>query len=134
LSLNVANQLLGNAPNTAGLECTLQGPSLKFHCDSQIVLAGGDMPSTLDGVAVPMWQTINIKKGQVLKCGKVTTVCRTYIGIKGGLDVRDYLGSQASFSLGYFGGQAGRNWLIGDMLQITAFTSAEVKAFAPEQV
>ncbi|MFS1587558.1 biotin carboxylase N-terminal domain-containing protein, partial [Acinetobacter radioresistens] len=61
LSLNVANQLLGNAPNTAGLECTLQGPSLKFHCDSQIVLAGGDMPSTLDGVTVPMWQTVNVR-------------------------------------------------------------------------
>ncbi len=67
LSLNVANQLLGNAPNTAGLECTLQGPSLKFHCDSQIVLAGGDMPSTLDGVAVPMWQTVNVRKGQGTK-------------------------------------------------------------------
>ena len=38
LSLTVANQLLANEPNTAGLECTLQGPTLKFHCDSQIVI------------------------------------------------------------------------------------------------
>ncbi len=42
----------------------------KYHCDSQIVLAGGDMPSTLDGVAVPMWQTVNVRKGQMLKCGR----------------------------------------------------------------
>ncbi len=134
LSLNVANQLLGNAPNTAGLECTLQGPSLKFHCDSQIVLAGGDMPSTLDGVAVPMWQTVNVRKGQVLKCGKIATGCRTYIGIKGGLNVPEYLGSQATFTLGQFGGHAGRNLLIGDMLPITAFTSDEVKALAEDQI
>ncbi|WP_312088405.1 urea carboxylase [Acinetobacter variabilis] len=134
LSLNVANQLLGNAPNTAGLECTLQGPTLKFHCDSQIVLAGGDMPSTLDGVAVPMWQTVNVCKGQVLKCGKIATGCRTYIGIKGGLNVPEYLGSQATFTLGQFGGHAGRNLLIGDMLPITSFTSDEVKSLVPEQV
>ncbi|WP_180155742.1 urea carboxylase [Acinetobacter sp. YH12045] len=134
LSLNVANQLLGNAYNTAGLECTLQGPSLKFHCDSQIVLAGGDMPSTLDGVAVPMWQTVNVRKGQILKCGKIATGCRTYIGIKGGLNVPEYLGSQATFTLGQFGGHAGRNLLIGDMLPITAFTSEQVTALAPEQV
>ncbi|WP_180170066.1 urea carboxylase [Acinetobacter sp. YH12027] len=134
LSLNVANQLLGNAYNTAGLECTLQGPSLKFHCDSQIVLAGGDMPSTLDGVAVPMWKTVNVRKGQVLKCGKIATGCRTYIGIKGGLNVPEYLGSQATFTLGQFGGHAGRNLLIGDMLPITAFTSEQVTALAPEQV
>ena len=134
LSLNVANQLLGNAYNTAGLECTLQGPTLKFHCDSQIVLAGGDMPSTLDGVQVPMWQTVNVRKGQILKCGKITTGCRTYIGIKGGLNVPEYLGSQATFTLGQFGGHAGRNLLIGDMLPITSFTSDEVKVLAPEQV
>ncbi|NNH86370.1 urea carboxylase [Acinetobacter terrae] len=134
LSLNVANQLLGNEPNTAGLECTLQGPTLKFHCDSQIVLAGGDMPSTLDGMAVAMWQTINIKKGQILKCGKVTTGCRSYIGIKGGLNVPEYLGSKATFTLGQFGGHAGRNLLIGDMLPITAYSSIETVALAEDQV
>ena len=134
LSLNVANQLLGNAYNTAGLECTLQGPTLKFHCDSQIVLAGGDMPSTLDGVSVPMWQSVNVRKGQILKCGKIATGCRTYIGIKGGLCVPEYLGSQATFTLGQFGGHAGRNLLIGDMLPITEFTSDEIKSLAPEQI
>ncbi|MGE8649251.1 MAG: urea carboxylase, partial [Acinetobacter sp.] len=134
LSLNVANQLLGNPYNTAGLECTLQGPTLKFHCDSQIVLAGGDMPSTLDGLAVPMWQTVNVRKGQILKCGKIATGCRTYIGIKGGLNVPEYLGSQATFTLGQFGGHAGRNLLIGDMLPITAFSSDEVKTLAPDKV
>ncbi|NNG75807.1 urea carboxylase [Acinetobacter sp. ANC 4277] len=134
LSLNVANQLLGNEPNTAGLECTLQGPSLKFHCDSQIVITGGDMPSTLDGVTVPMWQTVNVRKGQVLKCGKVTTGCRSYIGIKGGLNVPEYLGSKATFTLGQFGGHAGRNLLIGDMLPITAYSSIETVALTEDQV
>lgn len=134
LSLSVANQLLGNAKNTAGLECTLQGPSLKFHCDSQIVITGGEMPSKLDGVNVPMWQTINVKKGQVLKCGTITTGCRSYIGIKGGFDVPEYLGSQATFTLGQFGGHAGRNLLIGDMLPITAHSSAETTQLEAQNI
>ena len=134
LSLNVANQLLGNPFNTAGLECTLQGPTLKFHCDSQIVITGGDMLATLDGVDVAMWQTLNVKKGQILKTGKITTGCRSYIGIKGGFNVPAYLGSQATFTLGQFGGHAGRNLLIGDMLPITAYTSAETVALSAAQV
>ncbi|WP_312967039.1 urea carboxylase [Acinetobacter gerneri] len=134
LSLTVANQLLGNAKNTAGLECTLQGPSLKFHCDSQIVITGGEMPSKLDGVNIPMWQTINVKKGQVLKCGTITTGCRSYIGIKGGFDVPEYLGSQATFTLGQFGGHAGRNLLIGDMLPITAYSSAETTQLEAQNI
>ena len=134
LSLMVANQLLGNAKNTAGLECTLQGPSLKFHCDSQIVITGGEMPSKLDGVNIPMWQTINVKKGQVLKCGTITTGCRSYIGIKGGFDVPEYLGSQATFTLGQFGGHAGRNLLIGDMLPITAYSSAETTQLEAQNI
>ena len=134
LSLNVANQLLGNSYNTSGLECTLQGPSLKFHCDSQIVITGGDMPSKLDGVLVPMWQTVNVKKGQVLKCGTMSTGCRSYIGIKGGFHVPEYLGSKATFTLGQFGGHAGRNLLIGDMLAITEYSSAQSKSLAADQI
>ena len=134
LSLNVANQLLGNPFNTAGLECTLQGPTLKFHCDSQIVITGGDMLATLDGVDVAMWQTLNVKKGQILKTGKITTGCRSYIGIKGGFNVPRYLGSQATFTLGQFGGHAGRNLLIGDMLPITAYSSVETVALSAAEV
>ncbi|WP_353162489.1 urea carboxylase [Acinetobacter guillouiae] len=134
LSLNVANQLLGNPYNTSGLECTLQGPSLKFHCDSQIVITGGDMPSKLDGILVPMWQTVNVKKGQVLKCGTMSTGCRSYIGIKGGFHVPEYLGSKATFTLGQFGGHAGRNLLIGDMLAITEYSSDQSKSLAADQI
>ncbi|MFT4021827.1 MAG: biotin carboxylase N-terminal domain-containing protein, partial [Acinetobacter sp.] len=123
LSLNVANQLLGNAFNSAGLECTLQGPTLRFHCDSQIVLTGGNMEATVDGVTIPMWTTMNIRKGQILKCGKVVTGCRSYIGIKHGLNLPEYLGSLATFTLGQFGGHAGRNLCIGDMLPIFEYDS-----------
>jgi len=101
LSLNVANQLLGNTFNNSGLECTLLGPTLKFHCDSQIAITGGEMEANLDGQPVAMWSTVNIRKGQVLKCGRISTGCRSYIGIKHGFNLPAYLGSLATFTLGF---------------------------------
>ncbi|ENX58481.1 MULTISPECIES: urea carboxylase [Acinetobacter] len=134
LSLNVANQLLGNAFNSSGLECTLLGPTLKFHCDSQIVITGGEMEASLDGQPVAMWSTVNVRKGQVLKCGRISTGCRSYIGIKHGFNLPAYLGSLATFTLGQFGGHAGRNLLIGDMLPITEAKIEQTVALKPEQI
>ena len=134
LSLNVANQLLGNAFNSSGLECTLLGPTLKFHCDSQIAITGGEMEVSLDGQPVAMWSSINIRKGQVLKCGRISTGCRSYIGIKHGLNLPAYLGSLATFTLGQFGGHAGRNLLIGDMLPITEAKIEQTVALKSEQI
>jgi urea carboxylase len=124
LSLNTANQLLDNPFNTAGLECVVTGPTLRFHCDSQIAITGGEMACTLDGEVQQMWQTITVSKGQTLVCGNITSGCRSYIAIKGGIGVPEYLGSQATFSLGQFGGHAGRNLLIGDMLPIKQYDIA----------
>ena len=134
LSLNVANQLLGNTFNSSGLECTLLGPTLKFHCDSQIAITGGEMEASLDGQPIAMWSTINVRKGQVLKCGRISTGCRSYIGIKHGFNLPAYLGSLATFTLGQFGGHAGRNLLIGDMLPITEAKTEQTVALTPEQI
>ncbi|MCG3878031.1 urea carboxylase [Psychrobacter sp. Ps6] len=124
LSLNTANQLLDNPFNTAGLECVVTGPTLRFHCNSQIAITGGEMACTLDGEVQQMWQTITVNKGQTLVCGNITSGCRSYIAIKGGIAVPEYLDSQATFSLGQFGGHAGRNLLIGDMLPIKQYDMA----------
>ncbi|ENW91810.1 urea carboxylase [Acinetobacter dispersus] len=134
LSLNVANQLLGNTFNSSGLECTLLGPTLKFHCDSQIAITGGEMEASLDGQPVAMWSTVNVRKGQVLKCGRISTGCRSYIGIKHGFNLPAYLGSLATFTLGQFGGHAGRNLLIGDMLPIIEVKTEQTVALTPEQI
>ncbi|MCI3880108.1 urea carboxylase [Acinetobacter higginsii] len=134
LSLNVANQLLSNAFNSSGLECTLLGPTLKFHCNSQIAITGGEMEASLDGQPVAMWSTINVRKGQVLKCGRISTGCRSYIGIKHGFNLPAYLGSLATFTLGQFGGHAGRNLLIGDMLPITEAKTEQTVVLKPEQI
>lgn len=47
-SFRLANRLVGNGEAAAGLRCTIQGPSLRFHADSVIALCGGEVHATLD--------------------------------------------------------------------------------------
>jgi len=66
LAFRLANRLLGNPPEAAGLELTVSGPTLKFHCDTTIALAGADMQATLDGVPLGNWRSHAVKAGNVL--------------------------------------------------------------------
>ncbi len=119
LALRLANRLLGNEQGAAALECTATGPVLKFLADSVIAVTGATMDATLDGKALAMWRTHAIAAGSVLKLGRVTGAgLRTYLAVAGGFDVPDYLGAKATFTLGRFGGHAGRTLRVGDMLHI----------------
>ncbi|MES2697252.1 MAG: carboxyltransferase domain-containing protein, partial [Verrucomicrobiota bacterium] len=50
----------------------------------------------------------------------------TYLAIRHGLDVPDYLGSKATFTLGLFGGHSGRALRAGDVLRVNHSTPAGV--------
>lgn len=126
LSLSIANRLLANPANAAGLECTMTGPTLKFHTDSLICITGAPLSIKLDNVPQPMNTVLLVKAGQVLACGKISAGCRSYIAFKGGLNVPEYLGSRATFTLGQFGGHAGRNLRLGDMLPLFPLPAEEL--------
>jgi urea carboxylase len=114
----MANRLVGNGTDAATLECTLQGPTLKFRTDAVIAVTGAPAPITLDGVPLPMWQSHAVQAGSVLAIGRAEQGCRIYLAVGGGLDVPLYLGSRATFTLGQFGGHGGRNLRVGDVLHL----------------
>uniref|UniRef100_UPI0003B551EC 5-oxoprolinase/urea amidolyase family protein n=1 Tax=Ideonella sp. B508-1 TaxID=137716 RepID=UPI0003B551EC len=117
----VANALVGNAADAAALECTMAGPTLRFHTAAVVAVTGAPAPVTLDGVPMPMWQAIAVPAGGVLAVGRlVDTGCRLAIAVGGGLDVPLYLGSRSTFTLGQFGGHAGRTLRVGDMVHLAA--------------
>lgn len=118
-AFRLANRIVGNHAEAAGLEFTLQGPTLRFHSDALIALTGADCPATLDDAPVAYWQPVAVKAGQVLKLGRAVSGCRTYLAVRNGLDVPLYLGSRSTFALGQFGGHAGRTLRTADMLAIS---------------
>ncbi|MFN3769739.1 MAG: urea carboxylase [Ectopseudomonas guguanensis] len=118
-AFRLANRIVGNHAEAAGLEFTLQGPTLRFHSDALIALTGADCPATLDDAPVAYWQPVAVKAGQLLKLGRAVSGCRTYLAVRNGLDVPLYLGSRSAFALGQFGGHAGRTLRTADMLAIS---------------
>ncbi|MEO4047771.1 urea carboxylase [Pseudomonas sp. CAU 1711] len=130
-AFRLANRIVGNHASAAGLEFTLQGPTLRFHCDALIALTGADCPAELDGESVAYWQPLPVKAGQVLKLGRARSGCRTYLAVRNGFDVPLYLGSRSTFALGQFGGHAGRTLRPADMLAISQPALAACTTPAP---
>ncbi|MCB1984242.1 MAG: urea carboxylase [Burkholderiales bacterium] len=119
LAFRLANRLVNNAEGQAGLEITFSGPTLRFNCDSVIAITGAPVSVQLDGEAVPLWRSHAVKAGAILQFGKTTAHgCRSYLAVHGGFQVAKYLGSQSTFTLGQFGGHAGRTLRSGDVLHI----------------
>jgi urea carboxylase len=121
LSLRLGNLALGNASGAAALEMTVSGPSLRFHQPLRVVLTGAELEATLDGASVPYYVPLWVEAGQTLRVGSVVGAgVRAYLCIEGGFDVPHYLGSAATFTLGGFGGHAGRALRSGDVLRAAA--------------
>ncbi|MBU4215069.1 MAG: urea carboxylase, partial [Actinobacteria bacterium] len=119
-SFTLGNLAVGNDPGTAGLECTVTGPQLRLGVDALVCVTGGPAQVSVDGRAVPMWEPVHVPAGGVLAVGTVSAGLRTYVLVAGGIDVPPYLGSRATFTLGGFGGHAGRALRPGDELEIGA--------------
>jgi urea carboxylase len=129
LSFSLANRILGNREDAAGVEFTGVGPSLLFQHDCTICLTGAEFSATLDGVPVPPYEPVAVRSGQTLKTGRVKGAgLRGYLAVRGGVAAPVYLGSRATFTLGGFGGPSGRAIAAGDVIM---FAQPNAKA-SPE--
>jgi urea carboxylase len=118
-AFRLGNRLLGNGEDAAGLEITALGPTLKFNRAAVVCLTGAVFDAKLDGTPVEAYAPIAVAAGQTLKIGRVVGAgLRGYLLFQGGLDVPVYLGSRSTFTLGGFGGHAGRNLTAGDVLRL----------------
>jgi antagonist of KipI len=104
----VANRIVGNHEDAALLECSAAGPTLRFDSDTVIALTGGHSS------AAAMWQTAAIARGSSLAVGAIAPGLRTYIAVRGGINVPLVLGSRSFCQRGTFGGGFGRPLKAGD--------------------
>ena len=132
-AFRLGNALLGNSSDAAGLEIIMTGPSLRFNVESYAVVTGADIAITLDDVPLVMNTVFRILAGQTLRFGMTRDGARSMLCLSGGLDVPLYLGSRSTFTLGKFGGHAGRPLRAGDVLHVgVAAVQPEERTLAPE--
>ena len=132
LAHRLANRLLGNDEAAAGLEITAQGPVLLFNAPALVCLTGAELDASLDGAPVATYAPFKVGAGQTLKLGRAKGPgLRAYLAVRGGFDVPPYLGSRSGFTLGGFGGHAGRALVAGDVLHLMPGADAEPGAPLP---
>ncbi|MCY0385999.1 urea carboxylase [Robbsia sp. Bb-Pol-6] len=127
-AFRLGNRIVGNPADAAGIEATVLGPTLRFHCDAVVALTGAASDATLDGAPAAFWTPLPVRAGQTLRLGKTTNGCRTYLAVRHGFDLPLYLGSRATFALGQFGGHAGRTLRARDLLTVAPSTLASADA------
>lgn len=118
VALGLANILAGNPPGEAGLEITGGFLEAQFGMDTVIAIAGTDMQPTINRQAMPLWESLAVKEGDVIKFSHIGEYgFRSYLAIAGGIDVPPYLGSKSTCIFGSYGGFEGRKLAPGDVLQ-----------------
>ncbi|MEO7241400.1 MAG: biotin-dependent carboxyltransferase family protein [Variovorax sp.] len=125
LALRVANRLVGNDDDCAGLELTLGGCELNFEAATRIALCGDDFGARLDGR--PLWPhwSLPVAAGQTLRLARTNTLSekagvRSWLAIAGGVDVPRVLGSRSTDLKAGFGGHRGRALKKNDRLPLGA--------------
>jgi urea carboxylase len=118
-ALRAANALVGNPEDAAGLEVTLDGPTLRFPGGATVAVCGAPVELELDGVPAQAAAALRVRPGGELRLGGVTGAgVRAYVAFRGGLDVPVELGSRSTFLAGAIGGHEGRVLQAGDRIAI----------------
>jgi biotin-dependent carboxylase-like uncharacterized protein len=123
----VANLLVGNKTSAAVIEMTILGAAFKFDKDQLIANCGADMQAKLDGVSVANWSSFMVKSGSELKFEYAEAGCRTYLAVRGGIDVPSVLGSRSTYTRAKVGGLQGRALRQGDILAVGEDAESEAR-------
>lgn len=117
-SLKLANNLVGNPENEAGLEATAIGPEIEFDADIHIAICGANFQPLVNGNYVKMYSPISIKSGDVLSFKGLINGLRTYISFRGGIEVPVVMGSKSTYLRGKIGGLNGRQLKKDDIIKL----------------
>lgn len=118
VALGFANLLVGNSSGEAGLEITGGYFEAQFECDTVISVTGTDMKPTINNQAIPLWESIQVNKGDVICFSHFGEFgFRSYLGVAGGVDVPVYLGSKSTCLFGSYGGYEGRKLQLEDVVK-----------------
>jgi biotin-dependent carboxylase-like uncharacterized protein len=95
-ALRLGNRLVANPEDAAGLEILLGGFAARATALLTVALAGAAAPATVDGTPVGHHSVILLRPGQELRLGPPPAGLRTYLAVRGGVDVAPVLGSRST--------------------------------------
>ena len=117
-AMRVANALVGNPNDAAGLELTLGKLQLRFGDARVVAWGGGAFTARIGDENLPPGHAGFVAKDQELTMTAPQTGARAWLAISGGIDVPRVLGSRSTDLRGNFGGYHGRALRDGDALRL----------------
>jgi len=136
LALRMGNHLLENHESAAALEVTLGGMKVRLLNSCAVALTGADCGAQLkrigeSTVPLPVNQVVLLQPGDELELGFAKDGMRTYLCVRGGVDVPAVLGSRATDIRASMGGFQGRSLQSGDVVGVLEPDTAAAAVLEP---
>ena len=112
----IANKLLNNSFDTNILEIGCSNVIFKVNKTTTISITGAECEFFINDELKPIWQNYHIKKGDILKIGKIISGNWIYLAVKSGFNLTKELGSFSTTIKENIGGLDGNRLKIGDIL------------------
>ncbi|MFF7386667.1 5-oxoprolinase/urea amidolyase family protein [Streptomyces griseoluteus] len=92
----LVNRLVGNSPDAAVLETTLDGCALRARSAVTVAVGGAPCPVRVGGRPASFGAPVRVPSGEVLEVGAAVAGVRSYVAVAGGVAVEPVLGSRAT--------------------------------------
>jgi biotin-dependent carboxylase-like uncharacterized protein len=92
----LVNRLVGNPPEAAVLETTLNGCAVRPRSAVTVAVGGAPCPVSVDGRPVAWGAPVRVPGGALLSVGTAVSGVRGYVGVAGGVAVEPVLGSRST--------------------------------------
>ena len=102
-SAALANRLVGNDPAAAVIEVTAGGLRIRAETGVLVAVTGAAAPVDVAGRPLPMNGPVRVPPRAVLTLGTPPIGLRTYVAVRGGIDVVPVLGSRSTDTLSGLG-------------------------------
>lgn len=130
-ALAAANALVGNPAGLAALEFAYgAGTWTVDGVSCRLAVAGGAFLVEVDGLRVPSWTTLTLRRGQTLSVGGAADAVWGYLAVAGGFTIPPRLGSLSTHRRSGVGGFEGRTLREDDRLPLAASQASD----EPERV
>jgi allophanate hydrolase len=127
-SFRIANALVGNAPEAAGLEFAAVGGRFEVGAPVRFAVTGGDIDIRRGEERLHPWESHDLLPGQTLTIGALRGCVWGYLALAGGIDVPPVMGSRSTHLRSGIGGHEGRRLQTGDSLPLGSASPAPLFA------
>lgn len=136
-SYSLGNRMVGNAEGAAGIEIVLGGLEVEADGHVTVCVTGAPAPLVVNGRAEPTGAVLTLRPGQRLRLGTPPSGLRSYLAVRGGIDVPPFLGSRSHDVLAWLGPRAlavGTRLPVGDAAAGEVLVDAVAPASYPSTV